>query len=363
MGLVSTISSALIAFNLIPHCGVIDRTPLKIQNVYIVSKQDHEQRADLKPEFAVRDEVVKLYAVVEAINKGRKMYITEADDIKLKGRIPGSKIRKPVAKDCITIDWSKVEADSKGEAYDNNNQTGNSVGIPYVNTNWKKGWVVTADVHPTTLDDQFDKSVSGLGTMRYKIDVLHSQVKYSTPGAKELTILESKLGKNIVARKRAEPKLAKVVYRNNEGNPTDFAFELFNTPYIWGSRQFDADQQIGSDCADLVVYARRRDGRVNGHRGRKQKYTWSTGLLSYTNSIVNVSSRSGKHFKDKNGNKIPWGKVKAGDIIYVPGHVGILYKDDGDGYFGRNDFWIDTIFREPRVNTIGHGGDVRRWRK
>ena len=365
MGLLSIISKSLITVGLIPQCGQLDlsRNEFEVQNIYIVSKQTGEETADLKPEFAIRDSEVNLYAVVEVVENGKRVYITEADSIKLHRRIPRGRMRKPEFVDYLNIEWNKVEADSRGISFDNNNQAGTDVTIPYVNTDWKSGWTVKADVHPTTLNDQFPNSVSGLGTMRYNINIQHNGNMYSTPGADELTIVDGTRGDIIVNRKRIERRLAKVAFRNNENNATDFAFELFNTPYIWGSRSFDVDQQIGSDCADLVVYSHKRDGLINGHRGRRQKYTWSEGLRNFTSLVAKPVGVSYNHLVDENGSKIPWGKVRQGDVILQPRHAAILYKDNGDGYLGAGDTMIETLFNEPRIVEIRTNIEVRRWRK
>jgi hypothetical protein len=365
MGLVSIVCKTLVAFNLIPHCGQLDTKPntFEVEKVHIVSKQQNEKVADLKPEFALKDSVVELYAVIKAKENGKIVYITEAESIKLRRRIPKNRMRKPQFADFVNINWNKVEADSNGNSYDNKNEDGIGVSIPYVNTKWKKGWSVLADVHPTTLEDQFPTSTSGLGTMRYMINVTHNENLHSTIGGKELTIKDGSLSAVITKRRRVEKRLAKVVYRNNEGNATDYAFEMFNSPYIWGSYPGDVDSQIGSDCADLVVYGHKRDGQANNHRGKRQKYTWSSGLKGFTNLVAKPVGISYNHLVDEDGAKIPWGKVRQGDVVLQPGHAAILYQDNGDGYLGAGDTMIETLFKEPRIVEIRADIEVRRWRK
>jgi hypothetical protein len=114
-----------------------------------------------------------------------------------------------------------------------------------------------------------------------------------------------------------------------------YATELFNAPYIFGSAGPDGRNQsdllIGSDCADLVIYARRR----GGHRA------------SYTSSYA----------IDQQAPPLPQGApVRAGDILHFPAsrHVALLYEDRAPmGVLNPGDLILHTCWAPPTVQPLG----------
>lgn len=326
---------------------------LDISDIYVVSQSQDQKRADQKPKYARRDETVWLYAVVKAKQDGKTVYFTEAESVRIgRKRIPKSKLRRWDFSKDLPLRWHKVEANSNEKYYDMQNDYGcpDALGdckrIDYSNTPWKHGWKVKADVHPTLLKDQFPTIEPGLGVMRYKATVKYGEEEVSTPGAES------------VKNWRDTKKIPRVSYRNNQGNWTDYLFEMFNTPFIWGSTTSVVDNQVGSDCADLVVYGWRR-------AGHRQPYTWSYGLREVTRKIASPQGSEGGHFLDRKGNKIEVGKrVKTGDILLFPRHATVFYRDNGDGFLGRDDDMIHTLFDEPAITKIGYAPErVARWKK
>lgn len=325
---------------------------IEIVDIFYVAGKEGDKTASQKPVYAQEGENVWLYAVVKAKTPEGTVYFTEADQIKLKGKkIPSRKIQKWDFSEKLPILWHKVEADIEGKSYDRNDEVGCSDDmnsckeVDYQDTFWRSGWKVKADVHPSLIEDQFPGIESGLGVMRYRASTKYGEEEFSTRKSEEI--------KNW----RDAKKIPRVSFREDEGHWTDYIFELFNTPYIWGSTTAIADNQIGSDCADLLVYARRR-------AGHKQKYTWSEGLRSRSKLIADVTGFEGQHFIDQNGEKIPLEKIEKGDIIYSGRHVAIFYQDNGDGFLGQGDKMIETLFHEPEITAIdSYPFEIRRWKK
>ena len=204
--------------------------------------------------------------------------------------------------------------------------------IDYTETPWKEGWKVKADVHPTDLQDQFPDLETGLGVMRYKVSIKLNGKRVSSPGKKKL------------AGGGLSNKVHRVSFRPATGQATDYIFELFNTPYIWGSKPFQVDNQIGSDCADLPVYGRRR-------QGFKTNYTWSKGLLNNRRLIK----------------KLPFGtSPKNGDLIYFRRHIAVFYQSASDNSLSMEDKVIHTLYGEPeitKIKYIGMPSAILRWKK
>lgn len=172
-----------------------------------------------------------------------------------------------------------------------------------------------ADVKPTKLEPV--SALPGAGTMAFRL----ASKSGSTPG------LEStKYG-----------GLTKDVFRvtfRRDDSLIGFASELLNTPYIFGSAGPDGRNQsdllIGSDCADLIIYARRRQG----HRA------------AYTSSYE----------IDKQAPLVKAGPPRAGDLIHFPSvrHVAILFEDRAPvGEIDENDLILHTCWAPPTVQRLG----------
>ncbi|MBT4650960.1 hypothetical protein HOC13_00365 [Candidatus Woesearchaeota archaeon] len=327
-----------------PHNSKVD--PIMPLELLIVSQTEGEDFADDRPEFAKEGEKVILYAVVKAKDKdGKTVFYTEAPKLKINNKkISPAQIISP--KDIgRSLEWFKLEP--AGENYNNKrNDKFKLEKIDYAQTLFTEGWSAQANSHPTILYDAFKHLKTGLGVMRYQLTFTDSQGKeFSTPGIE----CRSKGG--------LCDKVHKVAFREDNGNWTDYAFELFNSPYIWGSIGKQVDRQIGVDCADLVVYAKRRHQEETSGK-KRQPYTWSYGLEKYTNTIVEFDGA------DIWGNPLADGKlvkfnetVQEGDILLFPRHAAILYKDSSikgvEGTLDAYDLAIHTLFNEPEIISIG----------
>lgn len=181
-----------------------------------------------------------------------------------------------------------------------------------------------ADVAPTVLAPV--KPLPGVGTMAYRVRVtLKDGRVLETPGASS-----TKYG-----------GLTKDVHRvtvRADDTLLGYASELFNTPYIFGSAGPDGRNQsdllIGSDCADLIIYARRRSGR----------------RATYTSSYE-IDRQAPPLKKDQ--------PPRPGDLVHFPGsrHVAILFEDKPPvGVIDEDDLILHTCWAPPTVQRIGDSG-------
>jgi len=176
------------------------------------------------------------------------------------------------------------------------------------------------DVTPTKLPSI--AALPGLGTMAFKVIVTTREGKVlSTPG------LESTKYGGLTADVFR-------VTRRRDDSLIGYATELLNSPYIFGSAGPDGRNQsdllIGADCADLVIYARRR-------MGRKAAYTSTYAI-------------------DQQAPELKKGvAAKVGDVLHFPNsrHVAILFEDrEPKGVVTEDDLILHTCWAPPTVQAI-----------
>jgi len=167
------------------------------------------------------------------------------------------------------------------------------------------------------------ESLPGVGTMAFKVSVtLEGGATISTLGAETTKYGGLTKGTFRVTLRRDDSLIG-------------YATELINTPYIFGSAGPDGRNQsdllIGSDCADLIVYARRRSGTS----------------ASYTSSYA----------IDQQAPELKAGaKARAGDLVHFPSmrHVAILYEDrEPLGVVTEADLILHTCWAPPTVQRLG----------
>ena len=178
-----------------------------------------------------------------------------------------------------------------------------------------------ADITPTKLATV--PALPGVGTMAYRVEVTTEDgAVLTTPG-----MTSTKYG-------GLKPDVFRVTLRRDD-TLIGYATELLNTPYIFGSAGPDGRNQsdllIGSDCADLIIYARRRSGK-------KATYTSSYEI-------------------DKQAPLLEAGKPpRAGDLVHFPAsrHVAILFEDrEPVGQVDENDLILHTCWAPPTVQRMG----------
>lgn len=305
----------------------------EVTSVSIVSRTGDRGNATDQRKYARVDETVNLWVVIETRGEGR---FSDAPLKATKNLKPST--AWPTA--CpVRIDWLKIEA--QAESY-NNAHSAPPAEISYAQTEWKSGWSVVADVHPTLMHDEFPDMKNGLGTMRYKA---RAKTAAWTMGSKGLECRET----------GAACRAIHAISLRADDTYLGFLYELYNTPYIYGSKTIKGGHQsdllVGSDCADFAVYGKRRQvGK------KKFGYTYTGGLYKLASKRWKVALDDDDFYVDRKKKRLTFGPdetVRPGDLInFDGGHVGVLVKDDGDGYLDTGDYVMHTLFREPETVPI-----------
>ena len=338
------------AISMLPEAGVC---PM-IATVRVVSLVQGEELADAERKRVRIDQPVTLYAVVEARDGDQDQVYSDAP-LKM-GRGVLSSSLWPAA--CpLAFTWYKVEAEA--ESYSNPGSEPTAT-ISYAQTQWAQGWSVVADVHPTLMHDDFQDVQLGQGVMRYMVTARTEDAEVQSPGK------ECRESGAICRAVHA------VSYRPDDSY-IGYLHELFNTPYIYGSKRIKGGHQsdllVGSDCADFAVYGKRRQIGKSGY-----DYTYTGGLRKLAGKRWSVDLDSEGYYQTNNKERLtfgPEGEIRPGNLInFEEGHVGVLYQDDGDGLLDTGDLIMHTLFREPEIVSIAHcrwggihGKEVLRFKK
>ncbi len=249
--------------------------------------------------------------------RGGWVYARAGQAVTLKAVVSGG----PAAQ----VRWFKVEPTV--ESLDNTTPSFHFEPVTYRETevaSCRDTLTCPADITPTVLPKV--PELSGAGTMAFKVAVtLKDGRTVQTPGAES-----TKWGGLTAAVHR-------VTFRKDE-SLVGYAAELINTPYIFGSAGPDGRNQsdllIGSDCADLVVYARRR-------QGRRAEYTSTYTLDQQAPELAKGA------------------KVREGDVVHFPSsrHVGILFRDnEPKGVLDAGDLLFHTCWAPPKVQPMSEAG-------
>jgi len=319
---------------------------LEINKIYLTSGVNGGVCSNNSKNIKLED-IVKLNLVVESKNNGKKMYFSKLNNLEINGAKIDSSDIKPWNSEAYSIKWFKIEAEK--DSYNNWEKGRFEWDTPiYKETliNAGHNWTIFADAHPT---DEFQNINKGLGTMRYKVEFLYNDLKFSTKG-KESTNYQG---------------ITKDVHRISFRKDDSFVGWLtsfFNLPYIYGSVNSQADNYVGVDCADLIVGAYRK-------KGHKISYTYAAGLSNIFSKIVDEKDISlyGEDFYNKEG-LLKYGKdVNEGDLIlFGKWHVGTLvedksnskgpFKGKSDRILNTYDLMIHTLFASPCKSSIGNYG-------
>ena len=253
-------------------------------------------------------------AIGEAKPKGEWVYAKQGTQVTLYAVLKGTEAQQ--------VRWFKVEP-TVG-AVDNTTPSFHFEPITYTETAivaCEGKLTCPADITPTKFATV--PQLPGVGTMAFRVEVVTKDgATLSTPG-----MTSTKYG-------GLTPDVYRVTLRRDD-TLIGYATELINTPYIFGSAGPDGRNQsdllIGSDCADLIIYARRRSGK-------KAEYTSSYEI-------------------DRQAPLLKEGKTpKAGDLVHFPAsrHVAILFEDrDPVGQVDENDLILHTCWAPPTVQRMG----------
>lgn len=281
--------------------------------------------------YARGDEAVRLHAVVKGSLGGRKVSYGELP------RTKGISAPSTWPAECpVTLQWAKIEA--LPVAY-NNAYSAPPAEIETTETRWLEGWSVAADVHPTKMHDEYPQVTSGYGTMRFKVTATTAAGELSSPGQE-------------CRRSGAVCPGVFTLSIRPDDTYIGYLHELLNAPYIYGSKRIKGGHQsdllVGSDCADFAVYGKRRQSSR-----KKFDYTYTGGLYKLASKRTRVHLDAEDYYVDKKNRRLtfaPDGDVRPGDLLNLPdGHVGVLVRDDGNGFLDTGDYLMHTLFREPEI--------------
>ena len=198
------------------------------------------------------------------------------------------------------------------------------------------------DVRPTVFPEV--AAARGAGTMAFQARAaLPDGGVAATPG------LES------VERGGLSRAVFKVTFRRDD-TYLGYLTELLYTPYIFGSAGPDGanqtDDLVGSDCADLVVYGRRR-------QGLRAEYTSSYALDRQAREVARAVALGADGVAQRaDGGTLAVGAagLQPGDVLHFPGsrHVAVLWEDRPPlGVLDASDLMIHTCWAPPAVEPVG----------
>ncbi|MBI2572598.1 hypothetical protein HYV86_01950 [Candidatus Woesearchaeota archaeon] len=328
---------------------------VEVMNIFAVS--EYGGKIDERPKDPHKDQTVTLYAVVQATTPNGQFYFTSAPSLTLNGKkIPKNKIKPWDYSTDLKLQWKKIEFfDNFNQFYQNDKEENGCNAydpqcnrIKYVETEWKTGWEQVADAHPTTLRDQFSDSKTGVGVMRYSLQLTYGQKEFQTPSIEDMRTL------------RSSQQVLRISFANDQWEPwLNESSRLFNTPYMWASTRPIVEGYLASDCADLLVFGLKR-------AGSHIDYTNSQGLRTQgTTHIVTAKGHNAAFLFESDPNqRIPFDAnnpqaVHPGDILIWGGkgkspHAAGLILDNGNGILDINDLALDTLLQQPQFRRIGN---------
>lgn len=308
--------------------------------------------------FLLGGEIHRLFAVLVIHNqKGDTFYVTEAKNIRIKGKqIDSRKLINPTKmklSEKPKLRWYKVE--NVKTNYENSNKNkGWWAKIQYTETPWiEDEWVVIADVRPTILKGAPDGK--NFGTMRYKLEVELGGRVLKTPGKESIDIRGIKDN----------------VFRISIGRDSTIvgiSYGFFNLPYIRGSASLvdqnppefhQAERFIGFDCADFITAVIRRFSGIDLKYGSSYSFRNDPEYKKILKTIVPRAILKNDVFVMPYSDsviKVGEGGIIPGDILLYNGHVGIFTRDTSQvGILDKDDLHIHTCFDEPKEEPLISG--------
>jgi hypothetical protein len=323
--LLAVVSTLIVAPSLARGDGIV--------TARVVAAVDDAPASD-RPAYARVDQRVTLYAVLLA----KDAVYSDAPKLVLAGK---RVVAQPLAKaPAVTLAWNKIEPAVASLTNGDTPQEFHFAAIEYRATPIAstKG-SIPADVHPTLTPDHG----GGVGTMRYQLVATQGERTIASPGP------EARRGKGSGGLTDA---VLRVSIRRDDSY-LGYLTEMFGQPYIWASAGItdathESERLEGADCADFVVYGRRR-------MGKKVAYTWTGGLPSIT-KLLSAGTRSADGiYRAANGQPLPF--PEAGDLVLFPRHVGVVTVDRGTpGVLDDQDLMMHALFDTPKEQPIADSG-------
>lgn len=311
-----------------------------------------EGAASEKPAYARADQRVTLYAAVTAELSGKRTVYSDAPKLVLRGKRVAA---EPLAKaPVLELRWNRIEPAASDMSNGATPADFHFHPIDYRATPIEAAAgkpSALADVRPTLTPDHG----KGVGTMRYQLVAQQGDRVIASPGPD-------------TRRGAGSGGLTDAVLRvsvRRDDTYLGYLTEMFGQPYIWASAGLteathQAERLEGSDCADFLVYGKRR-------MGARYAYTWSGGLPQITRLLGAGTRAADGVYRDRRGAPLPF--TRAGDVLLFPRHVGVLAVDRGiPGVLDDQDLMMHTLFDSPKEQPIADSGyadtpvELRRFR-
>lgn len=284
-----------------------------------------------RPAYARIDQPVRLYAVLVVEQAGKRVTYSDAP------KLPGA---RPLAKaPVVELRWNRIEPAISTMTNGDTPAVFKFEPIDYRATSIDAATnrsSIVADIRPTLTPDHG----KGVGTMRFQLVALQGERVIASAGP------EARRGKG-------SGGLTDAVFRvsvRRDDTYLGYLTEMYGQPYIWASAGItDSGHQSehleGSDCADFVVYGKRR-------MGHKLAYTWTGALPSYTKLLAAGTRGDDGVYRDKANQPLPFTQI--GDLVLFPRHAGVLAVDRGTiGVLDDKDLMMHTLFDSPKEQAIG----------
>jgi hypothetical protein len=278
----------------------------RIIKVFVTSSTNDGPATDRPKNVTMEDEVT-LHCVVKAgIHPDSIFYFTQGVDLVLGGRrVPERLVRRGAGEQLpVRIEWYEVKAEKR--AYNN---------VP--GGNWSLADIDYREV-PLGFGGWSPGALDELGTTRYKAEVTLGDRVVGSPGRESQN--DQGIGKDV----------HRISVRKDDSF-VGWIYSFFKLPYIFGNTEYQVENYIGADCADLVVGALRKSGH-------DYSYTNADGLSRSADEVIGSARMSGLDKITKmNGEEISVGEdIREGDLIFYhwpgrPGytHVSVFLKDRG----------------------------------
>lgn len=158
-------------------------------------------------------------------------------------------------------------------------------------------------------------------------------------------------------------QIIQIAYRE-DNSYIGYIKELFNTPFILPpkrtpSGKHQTDLRIGSDCAELAIYGKRR-------QGYNIPYTGPYRIYQYIDEISTSKLYPDENgiYRDENENEVKINKnngLDKGDIVHFSAQVSVFYEDRGyKGVFDKSDLLIQSYNTNPYITSIEHSSFFHR---
>ena len=299
---------------------------IEFNQIYLTSCINKGVCSDKSKDVTLEDRV-DLNLVVKAKENGETIYFSDVKNLEIEGlKIDSSKISKWPSKD-VLIRWAKVS--STDNCY-SNWENGK---FHWKTPKYEENNINEYDKWNFSINNPKNKKIDAdLGTSRYTVEFVYGGDNFSTKGKESTNYLG------------ITDDVHRISFRQDDSF-VGWLTSFLNLPYIYGSVPEQVDNYVGTDCADLIIGAKRK-------MGENLPYTYVGGLNNISEEVVNEENLSTDGSNFYNNNKIlKWGEdIKPGDLIIFGEdfHVGVLSKDKGilgqpDGVLNEYDLMIHTF--------------------